>query len=803
MLRDFRFALRLIGKDPWFAATAVVALALGIGVNATVFTLVNAVLIRGLPFPESHQLYVIEGQTPNGRSGIAHADLMDWRESSRAFSGLAGVANTSFNLSDDVGAPEQARGARLTANAFGVLGQRVLHGRDFRADDEVRGAAPVAILGFRLWTNRYGGDPSVVGRTVRLNGEPATIIGVMPENMMFPTNAELWTAFVPTEAEARRSWRGLMAFGRLRPDASRDSAQTEVSAIAARLAADHPEVTPPMASASVQTFNERFNGGEIRVVFLALLGAVGFVLLIVCANVANLLLSRSIRRAREMAVRFALGATRWRVIRQLLAESVLLGVIGGVLGLIVALVGVRLFDAAVADVGKPYWIDFRIDWVVAAYLGAVCIATGIVFGLAPALQVSRTNVNEVLSDGSRGSTAGRRARWFSSTMVVAELALTLVLLVGAGLMMRSFLMVSTLDLGVRTEGLMSMRLQLADAKYREPASRAAFFDELGPRLAAIPGVESAALTTSLPLFGSGSRSFEIDGRPAAAPDDRPSASRIIITPDFFGTVGVTLARGRTFVETDGMPGAETAIVNERFASQFFPGEDPIGRRIRFPAGDGPAPAWLEIVGVSPSIRHNSPQDPDPAAAVYVPFRQEPPSSALLVVRSGTAPGAIMQAVRTEVQAIDRDQPVFSIETMDETLARARWPFTVFGSLFAIFALLALVVSAVGLYAVMAYAVTQRTAEIGLRLALGARGGAVLWLVLRRGLVQLAIGLTIGLAGAWFISLVLASLLVQITPRDPATFAVITALLVLVALAACLIPAARAMRLDPVVALRKE
>ncbi|HUF47329.1 MAG TPA: ABC transporter permease [Vicinamibacterales bacterium] len=803
MIRDFRFALRLLGRDRWFATVAVVALALGIGVNATVFTLVNAVLIRGLPFPDSHELFIVEGQTRNGRIGVSYADLQDWRAASRTFAGLAGVANTSFNISDDRGAPEQARGSRLTANAFGVLGQRPLHGRDFLPGDEARGAAPVVMLGYRLWTNRYGADPSVVGRTVRLNGEPTTIVGVMPENMMFPTNAELWTAFAPTEVEERRSWRGLMAFGRIRADVSRAAAQAEMNAIAAQLAAAHPEVEPVVSATEVQTFNDRFNGGEIRVVFLALLGAVGFVLLIVCANVANLLLSRSVRRAREMAVRFALGATRWRVIRQLLAESVLLGVLGGVFGLLIAMVGVRLFDAAVADVGKPYWIDFRIDWVVAAYLAAVCVATGIIFGLAPALQVSRTNVNEVLSDGSRGSTAGRRARWFSSTMVVAELALTLVLLVGAGLMMRSFLMVSSLDLGVRTDGLMSMRVQLADARYREPASRTAFFDALGPRVAAIPGVEAVSLSTSLPLAGTGSRGFEIDGRPAVTPENRPAASAVTITPDFFDTVGVAMARGRAFTATDGAPGSEVVIVNERFAAQFFPGEDPVGRRLRFPTATDATPVWREIVGVSPSIRHNSPQDPEPAAAVYVPFRQEPPASALLVVRSRMAPSAIMNAVRTEVQAIDRDQPVFSMRTMDEMLAQARWPFTVFGSLFAILAFLALVVSAVGLYAVMAYSVTQRTAEIGLRMALGAGGAQVLWLVLRRGLVQTAVGLALGLTGAWFTSAVLASVLVQISPRDPVTFAVITAILLVVAMAACLVPAARAMRLDPLAALRKD
>jgi putative ABC transport system permease protein len=815
LIQDLRFALRLIVKDPWFTAVAVAALSLGIGVNATVFTLVNAVLIRGLPFHDSAQLYMLGTRRANDEraNSVSVPDLQDWRAKSKTFAGLAGFTRGNMNIADESGLPEQVRGSWLTANAFQVLGQQPLLGRDFRPEEDRRGAERVVILGHGLWKNRYGADRNVLGRTVRLNGEPATIIGVMPEGMMFPTDSGLWAPFIPSADQERRENRLLLVFGRLKAGATRVEAQAEMDAIAGAIAAQYPESNKELTRAAVQTFNERFNGGEIRQVFLALMGAVGFVLLIACANVANLLLSRSVQRAREVAVRSALGASRWRVVRQLLVESIVLGFMGGVLGVLIALVGVRMFDAAVEGSGKPYWIQFTMDWVVLSFITGICILTGIMFGLMPALQVSRTNVNEVLKEGGRGASGSRRARWLSGTMVVVELALTIVLLVGAGLMTRSFLKLYSMDLGIKTDYLMSMQLQLPGAKYRTPEMRREFYDRLAPRLASIPGAESVSITTSVPPQGGGSRELEIEGRPAPNANERPSTTVIIISPTFFETVGLRIARGRAFSESDGTPGSETVIVNERFAAQFFPNENPIGQRIRFPPrnpppGQAPPPnpqpvVWRTIVGISPTIRHSSPQEAEPRAVAYVPLRQEPSGFSNLLVRSRVAPGVIMTAVRKEVQAIDQDQPVFTVQTLDQLLAQQRWPFRVFGGLFAILATIGLVLSAVGLYAVMAYSVTQRTQEIGVRMALGAEGRQVSWLILRRGLIQLAIGLSIGLAGAYAASRALRGLLVQITPTDPATFVGITVLLTVVAIAACLIPARRATRLDPLAALRVE
>ena len=811
MLQDLRFTVRVIAKERWFSAVIIVALALGIGLNATVFTLVNAVLIRGLPFTDSARLYMLAWEPRTGqRSSVSIAELQDWRAQSHAFEALAGFSQTQFNISDDLTVPEQQRGARLTANAFSVLGQQPLLGRDFASGEDRKGAEPVVMLGYGLWKNRYNSDPNILGKTLRLNGTPTTIVGVMPDRMKFPTNAELWIPFVPIDAKDydKRDARSLNVFGRLRDGATFTQARSEMNAIAKRLAAEYPATNKNMQSVLVETFNERFNGGQIRMIFLAMMGAVGFVLLIACANVANLLLSRSAHRAKEIAVRFALGATRWRVIRQLLVESVVLGCIAGIFGLLLALVSVRLFDAAVATSGKPYWIEFTMDYTVVAFLAGVCILTGVLFGFAPALHVSKTNVNEVLKEGGRGNTGGRRARWMSGTMVVLELALTVVLLVGAGLMIRSFVKMYTMDLGIRTEHLMQMRMQLPDTKYPTPEVRRAFYDRLEQKLASIPGIDAAALTTSVPPFGTGSRTFEIENRPPLkSGEEPPQVSVVTISPGFFDVVRVAVRRGRAFSATDGAAGSETIVINERMAAEFFAGEDPMGRRIKLterdPPPGTPPPAWRTIVGISPSIRHNSPQESLVNAVVYVPYRQDPPGFAALLVRSRLPPGSVMSAVRREVQALDQDQPVFTIETLDQALAQSRWPFRVFGSLFAIFAFIALVLSAVGLYAVMAYSVTQRTQEIGVRMALGADARKVSWLILRRGLGQVAIGLTLGLAGAFGLSKVLRTILVQITPSDPLTFVAISVLLTGVAIAACLIPARRATRVDPLTALRAE
>jgi putative ABC transport system permease protein len=474
---DIRFAVRLLVKDRWFTAVATLALALGIGANATVFTFVNAVLIRGLPINDPDRVMVVGTRDGRNRDrGMSYPDFEDYRKATRAFSGLSADSGQTMNVSEEGRAPERFQGPYISANAFKLIGQLPLLGRDFLPEDDRPGAAAVVILGNGVWKNRYGSDPSVLGRTVKINDVPAVVIGVMPEGFKFPQNADLWLplAQMPRLTEQKRDNRNLEVFGRMADGVTRPQAQSELNTIAAKLRTDYP-ATNKDVTASVMTFSEQANGGPIRVVFLSLMGAVAFVLLIACANVANLLLARSAKRAREMSVRISLGATRWRIVRQLLVESVLLSIVSGLFGLGLASIGVRLFDAATQDVGKPYWIQFTMDAQVVGFFAAVCLGTGIVFGLAPALHVSKTDLNEVLKEGGRSGSSGVRARRWTSVLIVTELALTMVLLAGAGLMMRSFLTLYRLDVGVKTKQLLTMRLALPTQKYPSPDARRAFF----------------------------------------------------------------------------------------------------------------------------------------------------------------------------------------------------------------------------------------------------------------------------------------------------------------------------------------
>ncbi|MPY88952.1 MAG: FtsX-like permease family protein [Luteitalea sp.] len=807
VLQDLRFAFRLISKNRSFAAAAIAVLALGIGASTVGFTILNAALFRGLPFEDSDRLHILAWDNRSGRrTDFSHAELQDLRAQSRSFTGLAAYRGETMNISDDRALPEQATGAGVTASTFGVLGQAPLLGRDFADRDERPGAEPVVIIGHGIWKNRYGGDPHVLGKTLHVNGDPATIVGVMPVGMRFPYDYEVWVPFIPTDAQKERDARVLRVFGRLRDGTDRRQAQTELSGIAQQLLAAYPDMTRNLEGVRVETFTERWIGGAGRPLLITVMGAGVFVLLIACANVANLLLSRSAYRAREMAIRTAMGATRGRVVRQLLIESAVLGLIGGSIGLVLASAGVTIFDAAIQG-SLPYWVVFTVDYVVFAYVAATCVLTAILFGLAPALHVSNTNDNNMLKEGGRGQTGSRRERWFSSTMVISELALTVVLLVGAGSMVRSFVTLYSIDLGIEIDQLMAMRVELPEAKYETPEARRAFFERIEPRIAAIPGVEATALTTGVPPHDGGERLLEIDGRPRTSDRGPVFVGTVTISPRFFEVVGVRLLRGRNFHGRDGTAGAETVIINERLAAQFFPGEDPIGRRLRFtqrdPTPGTPPDTWRTIVGITPLIKQASSLDGYVNAVVYIPHRQESPAATSLLVRSPLPPGSVMDAVRREVQALDRDQPVLAIQTLAQVLAETRWWQRTWGGMFAVVAVIALVLSSVGLYAVMAYSVTQRTQEIGVRMALGAQRRQVSWLVLRRGLLQLAIGLTLGFAGSVALRPVLPGGILGITPHDPVAVAAITILLTVVSLAACLLPARWATRVDPVVALRAE
>jgi predicted permease len=811
LLQDLKFAVRLLIKDRWFTAVAVIALALGIGVNATVFTFVNAVLIRGLPFTDADRVLVVASRDAKGRDGSAsYADFRDWRDATRTFASLSAFSGATMNLSDEGRAPERFQGPYISANAFKVIGQAPILGRDFQPDDDRPGAAAVVIFGNGVFKNRYGSDPSVIGRTVKVNEVPATVIGIMPEGFKYPNNADVWMPLnqMPRLTEQKRDARNIDVFGRLADRVTTAQSQSEMDTIARKLAADYPDTNKDIA-AHVMTINERVNGGPITLIFLSLMGAVALVLLIACANVANLLLARSAARAREMSVRISLGASRWRIVRQLLVESVLLSIISGLLGLALAYVGVRLFDAATQDVGRPYWIQFTMDAQVFAFFAAVCLGTGIVFGLAPALHVSKTDLNEVLKEGGRSGTSGIRARRWTSALIVAELALTMVLLAGAGLMIRSFLNLYRMDVGIETTQVLTMRLTLPNQKYPTPEHRRVFYERLDQRLAGLAGIRGATIATSMPLGGGFPRLLSMDGKEIQKGEQAPTVTQVTIGPRYFETLGIKVLRGRGFDDIDGTPGHYAAVINQRFAAMHFGTDDPIGRRIKLTA-DGPPPPgaappeWATVVGLTPTIRQRTQQGddtPDPVA--YVPLRAQAPSFAMLMVRGERDAASLTSLLRDEVRGVDPDLPLYGILTMDQQLAQQRWAFRVFGTMFAIFAAIALALSAVGLYAVTAYSVSQRTQEIGVRMALGAQATQVLWLILRRSIAQMAIGLTLGTAGALGVSRLLSSVLFQTGGRDPLLLTAIVSLLVGVSTAACVWPARRATRLDPVSALRNE
>jgi putative ABC transport system permease protein len=805
--QDIRFAVRLLVKDRWFTLVATIALALGIGVNATVFTFVNAALIRSLPFDQPERIVSLGTRDARDRDGgVSFKDYEDWRRSARSFTGLAAFGNTIMNVSDRGRAPERYDGPYISANAFHLIGEQPILGRDFRADDDRPGAAPVVILGNGTWKTRYGSDPSIIGRTIKVDEIPVTVIGVMPEGFKFPFNADLWLPMtvLPNLADAKRDTRYLQVFGRLAPGVTVAQARAELKGIAARLAQDYPD-TNRNIRATVVPFTERYTSGSARLLFLALMGAVAFVLLIACANVANLLLARSAERAREIAVRVSLGATRGRVVQQLLVESLLLASISGLLGLALSLVGVRLFAAAVEGVGRPYWIQFTLDGRVFLFLSLVAVGTGFLFGLAPALHVSKTDINEVLKEGGRSSGGALRARRWTGALMVVEMALTIVLLAGAGFMLRSFLVLYRMDVGIDTSRLLTMRLALANEKYPTPAQKTAFYDRLDERLGSLAGVKSATFATNVPLGGGLSRQLDIEARPRAAGEAVPTVTMVLVGPRYFQTIGLPLRRGRALSGTDGTPGHEAVVVNERFVAMHFKGEDPLGRRIRVidESSRDAAPAYATIVGVVANVRQRDVQQAEPDPVAYVPFRTEPTWFMALIVRTEGDPGKATALIREAVRAVDTDMPLFSIQTMDAFLAQQRWSIRVFGSMFAIFALIALMVAAVGLYAVTAYGVTQRRHEIGVRMALGARSGEVIWLIMRRVLMQLAIGLITGIAGAVGVGRVLRSVLVQTGATDPVTLAGVAVVLLSVSVVSCVRPAYRATRLDPVAALRNE
>jgi putative ABC transport system permease protein len=804
LLQDLRFGLRMLRKNPGHSLAAVAALGLGIGLVTAMFSIVYGAMLRGLPFDESERLMHLENNNPSRDEPSLEVfphDFLDWRERQTSFEELAGYHDGTVNLSGD-GDPERFDGAFVSASTFKLLRVEPLLGRGFRPEEESPQAPLPVVLGHGVWRTRYSGDPKVLGKPVRVNGEPGTIVGVMPQGFEFPESQEVW---VPLRFDPVRLQRGegdtLEVLGRLRDGVTLETARTEMEGIAGALAAAHPK-TNEGRGAVVKPWIEEEMGPEIAGLLWTMLGACIAVLLIACANVASLMTAKASRRTREIVIRSALGASRGRVIVQLLVESLVVAVLGALVGVLLARWGIQVFNSVIAETDPPFWIRIAVDLPALLFAFGTTLVAAVVSGLLPALQASRTDLNEVLKDEGRGSSS-LRVGWMTRVVVVGEVAFSCLLLVSAGLMIKSVVNIQKLDPGFDAGNILTARIALFETTYPEEAQRVRFAEQLLERLAAQPGVTSAAAMTSFPGLGSWVQPYELEGKTYSDERDYPIANTARITPSYFETFGVRLLAGRGFGQRDTLESLPVVIVNKSFAERVWPGEDPVGKRIRLKPGGGAAPEpWRTVVGIAPDLQMEGLNNEGRPEGFYLPLSQEFPNFFGIAVKTRAGdPLALTSAVRDQVKALDADLPIYFVRSLEENLSRASFFPNLFGSLFAIFGIAALLLASVGIYGVIAFSVHQRTQEIGIRMALGARRENVFRMILRQGMLQLLVGLSAGLTAAVFASSLLASFLFKVEPRDPATFAIVSGLLAAVAFLACWIPAQKAMRTDPLVAIR--
>jgi putative ABC transport system permease protein len=799
--QDLRYGARMLLKKPGFAFIVVATLALGIGANTAIFSVVNAVLLRPLPYGEPDRLVWMWGNFPLGnRAAVSPLDFLDYREQNHVCSQLAAfiAGDGAINLTGD-GEPERIPNTLVTANFFQALGVNPLLGRAFLPEEDQQGRDHVVVLSYGLWQRRFGGDRSIIGKELILDGENYLVAGVMPASFRFPGRAEIWRplGFYHPEMKVRGA-HFLRPIALLKPGMTIAQAQTDFDTIAGRLEQQYPDSNKGWKLQLV-SLQDVIVGGQMRQALLVILGAVTFVLLIACANVANLLLARASTRQREIAIRAALGAARRRVIRQLLTESILLALLGGVLGTLLAWWGVDLL-VALSPSNLPRVQEINMDLRVFGFTLLISLLTGVVFGLAPALQVSKPDLNEALKEGGRSlSESGSRHR-VRDLLVMAEVALALVLLIGASLMIKSFGSLQQVNPGFDPSNLLTMRLDLPFPKYQDPQRRTSFSDQILERIKALPGVQSVGMVSELPLSGQlNDTYFTVEGRPSQSSDQKNDANFRRISSDYFTAMGIPLLRGRSFTEREAREASSVTIINEELAQQYFPGQDPIGQRLTIETGE-PKPQPREIIGIVGDVRHFGLGQGLPAE-MYIPSLRSPRTN--LVVRTTADPAVLSASVRREVLAVDPVQPVSNIRTMEQLIASSIAQPRFQTLLLALFAAVALILSAVGIYGLLSYTVNQRTHEIGVRLALGAQTGDVLKLVVGQGVKIVLVGIIVGLGAAFALTRVIAGLLFGVSATDPVTFIGIATLLFVVAMLACYLPARRATKVDPMAALRSE
>jgi putative ABC transport system permease protein len=798
LIKDLRYGIRSFLKRPGFLVIAVSTLALGIGATTAMFTVVNSVLLRPLQFPEPERIVLFEGINPSKgikESNMSIPDILDWQAQSQSFEQIAAFLPWGIILSGG-DESERVRATYASAEFFPLFRTNAVQGRVLQAADMQPGAEPVVVLSHGLWQRRFGGAANVVNTKVILGGKPVTVAGIMPAGFTYPYDSELWLAFPLDPKDEPRDNRYISVVTRLKPNVSMAQAQAEMDTISQRLAQNYHETNTGW---SVQLFELRERlVGELRPSLLILLGAVAFVLLIACANVANLLLARAAYRQQEIAVRTALGASRLRVVRQLLTESVLLSVVSGLLGLALSIWLVKLL-IAITPPDSPRTDEIGIDVRVFAFALGITVLAGLLFGLFPALQTSRPNLNEMLKDtGRRGSDSGSRNR-VGGLLIVSEIAVSFVLLAGAGLLIKSFLNLREINPGFTADNVLVMRLSLPPGKYTEDPARAQMYKELIDSVKATPGVQSAGATLSLPLGGDTFNLFRgiiREGRPMT-PEEQTDAQNLVITPDYFQVLQIPLKAGRFFTDQDNLQSTKVVIINEKLARELWPNENPIGRRFS---------VWRdekfsrEVVGVVGDTKQSL--DKDPANQMYIPYAQDPTWSSLaLVVRTAGEPGALAASVREAIRAVDKGTPAYNVRTMNDVVSRSAAPRRTPMLLLSAFAGVALFLAMLGIYGVSSYYVTQRTHEIGVRMALGAQIVDVLKLVLQRAMLLAIVGIGIGTIGAIAVTRYLTTLLFGVKPIDVVTFIAVAIALAVVVFVACLIPARRAAKIDPLEALR--